>query len=52
MSTDPLVPREASDELPEGELLRRAKPLPSHAEMVIGDLDVEERAGFLAALER
>jgi hypothetical protein len=38
-------------ELPVEELLRRARPLPSHDEMVIEDLTQEEGAAFLAALE-
>lgn len=33
------------------ELLRRARPLPPHEEMVIDDLTEEEGAAFLAALE-
>ena len=38
-------------ELPVEELLRRARPLPSHATMVIDDVDDEEGMAFLAALE-
>ena len=38
-------------ELPVEELLRRARPLPPHEEMVIDDLTEEEGAAFLAALE-
>ncbi len=38
-------------ELPVAELLRRARPLPPHPEMVIDDLTEEEGAAFLAALE-
>ena len=38
-------------ELPVEELLRRARPLPPHEEMVIEDLTEEEGAAFLAALE-
>ncbi len=38
-------------ELPVEELLRRARPLPPHEEMVIDDLTDEEGAAFLAALE-
>jgi hypothetical protein len=37
--------------LPIEELLRRARPLPPHDEMVIEDLTEEEGAAFLAALE-
>jgi hypothetical protein len=32
------------------ELLRRARPLPPHAEMVIEDLSKDEGAAFLGAL--
>jgi hypothetical protein len=38
-------------ELPVEELLRRARPLPDHNEMVIEDLTVEEGKAFLAAIE-
>ena len=38
-------------ELPVEELLRRARPLPPHDEMVIDDLSEEEGAAFLAAVE-
>jgi hypothetical protein len=38
-------------ELPVDELLRRARPLPPHNEMVIEDIDEEEGAAFLAAVE-
>jgi hypothetical protein len=38
-------------ELPVEELLRRARPLPDHDEMVIEDLTVEEGEAFLAAIE-
>jgi hypothetical protein len=37
-------------ELPVEELLRRARPLPPHEEMVIEDLDEAEGLAFLAAL--
>ena len=37
-------------ELPVEELLRRARPLPPHDEMVIEDLSQEEGAAFLAAV--
>lgn len=33
------------------DLLRRARPLPPHEEMVIDDLTEEEGIAFLAALE-
>ncbi|MGH2718941.1 MAG: hypothetical protein ACRDJU_10210 [Actinomycetota bacterium] len=38
-------------ELPAEELLRRARPLPPHEDMVIDDLTEEEGDAFLAALE-
>lgn len=38
-------------ELPVDELLRRARPLPPSAKMVIENLTDEECAAFLAALE-
>jgi hypothetical protein len=38
-------------ELPVEELLRRARPLPPHNEMVIENVDEEEGAAFLAAIE-
>lgn len=37
-------------ELPVQELLRRARPLPPHEQMVIEDLTEEEGAAFLAAV--
>ena len=43
--------REEHLELPVEELLRRARPLPPHDEMVIEDLTEEEGAAFLAAVE-
>jgi hypothetical protein len=42
--------REEHLELPVDELLRRARPLPPHDEMVIEDLSEEEGAAFLAAV--
>ncbi|HVB92804.1 MAG TPA: hypothetical protein VND67_00680 [Acidimicrobiales bacterium] len=39
-----------TNELPVEELLRRARPLPPHEEMVIDDLTEEEGNAFLAAL--
>jgi hypothetical protein len=52
MSSEPVSPaHSASLELPVEELLRRAKPLPPHDEMVIEDLDDEEGVAFLAALK-
>jgi hypothetical protein len=48
-------PADSSDEqhleLPVEELMRRARPLPPHDEMVIEDLTEEEGAAFLAAVE-
>jgi hypothetical protein len=38
-------------ELPVEELLRRARPLAPHDEMVIRSLSEEESAAFLAAVE-
>jgi hypothetical protein len=38
-------------ELPVEELLRRARPLPPHDEMLIEDIDEEEGAAFLAAVD-
>jgi hypothetical protein len=43
--------RDEHPELPVKELLRRARPLPPHDEMVIEDLSEEEGAAFLAAVE-
>ena len=52
MSTQPIQPGHGESlELPVEELLCRARPLPSHEEMVIDDLTEEEGAAFLAALE-
>lgn len=38
-------------ELPVEELLRRARPLPAHDDMVIEDLTEEEGKAFLEAVE-
>jgi hypothetical protein len=43
--------REDHLELPVQELLRRARPLPPHEEMVIEDLTEDEGAAFLAAVK-
>jgi hypothetical protein len=43
--------KQAHLELPVEELLRRARPLPPHDEMVIEDIDEQEGAGFLAAVD-
>lgn len=37
-------------ELPVEELLRRARPLPPHADMLIDGVDEEEGRAFLAAI--
>ncbi|MCW2761320.1 MAG: hypothetical protein JWR85_1521 [Marmoricola sp.] len=51
MPTDPLPARaDESLELPVEEVLRRARPLPPHSEMVIDDLTDEEGEAFLAAI--
>lgn len=52
MSTHQANDSEAHDlELPVEELLRRARPLPPHEEMVIDDLSEEEGAAFLDAVQ-
>ena len=51
MSTQAPDNRDEHLELPVEELLRRARPLPPHDEMVIEDLSEEEGAAFLAAIE-
>jgi hypothetical protein len=52
MSSEPIEPHHTVClELPVEELLRRARPLPSHEAMLIEDLTEEEGAAFLAALE-
>ena len=53
MSTQPVSgPRPPENrELPVEELLRRARPLPPHADMVIEGVDVDEGRAFLAAIE-
>jgi hypothetical protein len=50
MSTEPMMSGSPYLELPVEELLRRARPLPPHEEMVIEDLDDEEGAAFLSTL--
>jgi hypothetical protein len=53
MSSEPVHPVESTSlELPVEELLRRARPLPPHEEMVIEDLDEAETAAFLALLKK
>jgi hypothetical protein len=53
MSTHQANSSEERDlELPVEELLRRARPLPPHEEMVIDDLNEEEGAAFLDASSR
>ena len=52
MSTEPVQSgRGESLEFPVEELLRRARPLPPHQEMLIDDLTEEEGAAFLEILE-
>ncbi len=51
MSASHAEPNPTEDpELPVEELLRRARPLPSHEERVIDDLTTEEADAFLAAV--
>jgi hypothetical protein len=47
----PQSSEDRSLELPVDELLKRARPLPPHDEMVIEDLTPDEGAEFLAALQ-
>lgn len=53
MSTEPIshAERPRHLELPVEELLRRARPLPSHEALLIDDVDEEEGRAFLAAVE-
>jgi hypothetical protein len=52
MSTEPVQSGRGENlELPVEELLRRARPLPPHQEMLIDDLTEEEGAAFLETLE-
>ncbi len=51
MTSEPATPNTGHRELPVEELLRRARPMPPHEQMIIDDLDDEEGAAFLAALE-
>ena len=51
MATDPIDTGDEHLELSVEELMRRARPLPPHDEMVIEDLTEEEGAAFLAAVE-
>ena len=44
------LPVTGSLELPVEELLKRARPLPPHSEMVIDDLTPEEGEAFLDAV--
>jgi hypothetical protein len=51
MSKEPFEPKHDDDrELPVEELLRRARPMPPHAEMAIVDLTSEEGEAFLDAV--
>jgi len=45
------VSEEQHLELPVEELLRRARPLPAHDEMVIEDVSVEEGEAFVLAVQ-
>lgn len=50
--TEPVEPGDhTADRLTVDELLRRARPLPPHEEMVIEGITEEEGAAFLAALD-
>jgi hypothetical protein len=51
VSTKPVDSSEDHLELPVEELLRRARPLPPHDQMVIEDLTEDEGAAFLAAVQ-
>ena len=51
MTSEPVTPNTGHLELPVEELVRRARPLPPHEQVVIEDLDDEEGAAFLAALQ-
>lgn len=51
MSTRPADTSEPDRELPVEELLRRARPLPPHEEMVIDDLSEDEGVAFLAVVK-
>lgn len=52
MSTEPVTSSHTGSlELSVEELLRRARPLPPHEEMLIDDLSEAEGVAFLAALE-
>lgn len=51
MTSQPIEPKQDGClELPVDELIRRARPLPPHEEMVIEDLSEDEGAAFLAVL--
>ena len=51
MTSQPIEPKQDGClELSVEELIRRARPLPPHEEMVIGDLSEDEGTAFLAAL--
>ena len=51
MTSQPIEPkRDGCLELPVEEFLRRAPPLPSHAQMAIDDLTEDEGTASLAAL--
>lgn len=51
VSTHPADTSEPHRELPVEELLRRARPLPPHEDMIIDDISEDEGAAFLAAVK-
>lgn len=51
MSSEPFELKHDDRELPVEELLRRARPMPPHEDMVIVDLTSEEGEAFLDALQ-
>jgi len=51
VSTHAADTSEPNRELPVEELMRRARPLPPHEDMVIDDISEDEGAAFLAAVK-
>jgi hypothetical protein len=51
MTTESVTPNIGHLELPVEELLRRARPMPPHEQVLTEDLDDEEGAAFLSALQ-
>jgi hypothetical protein len=51
VSTHAADTHEPNRELPVEELMRRARPLPPHEEMIIEDISEDEGAAFLAAVK-